>query len=292
MANATWTSAPGGMTSAAAFRAWGLAISTALQAVGLVKTSDTGQIDWTTVAAPSSSGNIQGYEIYRFSDALQATAPVFLRVTYGSGANGQYPGVRFAVGAATDGAGNLTTSYNHGAMYGTSTDSGTRTSWISFDGSGLAIAFHVDAAVIGNRGLFVIDRTRNADGTPNGDGLVCFYEEQAGNGAQTMFSYKLRRWFALPRAQALHPAPLSGATSLAWSGDTYVAQYYALIPNGSGLQRVKMLLCPTSADFGLTSNFSIDHLGAARTYRAMGPNMGFMDSKGQTNASAAIWWSD
>jgi hypothetical protein len=76
---------PGTFTLDSDFRSWGSGLSAQLAAIGLVKTSDTGQIDWTTVLKPTSSGQIRGFEIWRFNDALQATKPVFIRLDYGSG---------------------------------------------------------------------------------------------------------------------------------------------------------------------------------------------------------------
>jgi|GEM_PF-5465204 len=76
-------------TSDANFRAWGSGISSALQTCGLVQTTDTGQINWTTVTrtnvAYSGGGieNVVGYEIYKFNDSLQATVPVFIKIEYG-----------------------------------------------------------------------------------------------------------------------------------------------------------------------------------------------------------------
>lgn len=65
------------VTTDAAFRTWGLAYNAKLAAAGLVQTADTGQIDWATVLAATAINTVQGYEIWRFDDALQATVPVF-----------------------------------------------------------------------------------------------------------------------------------------------------------------------------------------------------------------------
>lgn len=75
-------------TSDANFRAWGSAVSASLAAVGLVKTADTGQIDWTTAVRPTAPTTtptqvVVGYELWGFNDALQATKPVYIKVEYG-----------------------------------------------------------------------------------------------------------------------------------------------------------------------------------------------------------------
>src|SRR4051812_38221933 len=66
----------------ATFRAWGSGIAAQIAAMGLVQTSDTGQINWTTVTRPGINV-LAGYEMWRFADSLQATKPVFIRLDYG-----------------------------------------------------------------------------------------------------------------------------------------------------------------------------------------------------------------
>lgn len=106
-------------TTDAQFRTWGSAVSAALSSAGLVQTSDTGQINWTTVTKPAAANTIQGYEIWRFADSLQSTSPVFLKIEYGSnGASATSVGMKFGVGSATNGSGTLsglsTTQFNTG----------------------------------------------------------------------------------------------------------------------------------------------------------------------------------
>jgi hypothetical protein len=74
---------PAFLADDATFRAWGSGIAAQIAAMGLVQTSDTGQINWVTVARPALN-TIAGYEIWRFNDALQATKPVFIRIDYGT----------------------------------------------------------------------------------------------------------------------------------------------------------------------------------------------------------------
>jgi hypothetical protein len=92
-------------TSDANFRAWGKGLSDAMTAVGFLKTADTGQIDWSTAAAPLTANTVVGYEIRAFSDALQASNPVVVKIKYGSGTNTQYTSCRISIGRVTNGAG-------------------------------------------------------------------------------------------------------------------------------------------------------------------------------------------
>lgn len=98
----------------AAFRAFGQAVNAALTGIGLVQTADTGQINWTTITAPTVNNTLaSGVEMWRFSDALQSTNPVFMQIGYGRGAGTTANAflLRIKIGAGSDGAGNLTGAY-------------------------------------------------------------------------------------------------------------------------------------------------------------------------------------
>lgn len=93
--------------SDAGFRAWGADFSSKLAAVGLVQTADTGQIDWNTVTRPAINTQA-GYEVWRFNDSLQATAPVYIKFIYGTGAsNAARPAIWWTIGNETNGAGGV-----------------------------------------------------------------------------------------------------------------------------------------------------------------------------------------
>lgn len=94
----------------AAWRTAIQAIQASLIAAGAVLTSDTGQIDSSTTPSvtPASTNTSIGYNIYRFSDTLQATKPVYIRLDYATGAVATAFVLRVQVGTGTDGAGTLT----------------------------------------------------------------------------------------------------------------------------------------------------------------------------------------
>lgn len=88
------------------FRAWGGQISAQLAAIGLTKTSDTGQINWSSASVAGYPG-IVGYEIWAFNDTLQATNPIVFKLEYGA-PGAIYPELQLTVGQGSDGAGNIT----------------------------------------------------------------------------------------------------------------------------------------------------------------------------------------
>lgn len=94
--------------SDAAFRLWGKAVSDQLTAMGYVKTSDTGQINWTTVTAPSLANTSQGYEIRVSNDAGGGRNVFYLKIEYGSASIAGTPSIWVTIGFGTDGAGTIT----------------------------------------------------------------------------------------------------------------------------------------------------------------------------------------
>lgn len=153
------------------FRAWGQFISNFLEANGIPKTADTGQIDWATVGNPTAAGQSMGYEIRRFSDTLQATAPVFIKIEYGSStALANAPGIWITVGTGSDGAGAITgNNSTRRAAHGGATSNVTQyVCVISSNTNRLGLAMFTGGT---NFCFFVaIERTKDAAGadTPNG----------------------------------------------------------------------------------------------------------------------------
>lgn len=106
MPKVTW-STPIEHSNDATFRSWGSNLAGNIGTAGMVKTADTGQINWVTVTRPAVN-TYGGYEIWRFDDSLQATSPVFVKIEYGTSNNAANPAIRVSIGSGTNGAGTLT----------------------------------------------------------------------------------------------------------------------------------------------------------------------------------------
>ena len=129
------------------FRLWGKGVSDAMDAVGFTKTADTGQVDWALVAKPVGVNNYPGYEIRAFTDTIQASTPIIVKIEYGSG---QYQGgVRVTVGRETDGAGNLigetTSSMRCESPYSGTADSGSHPCIICGGDGHIEVFLFIDA---------------------------------------------------------------------------------------------------------------------------------------------------
>jgi hypothetical protein len=168
---ASFTASPSNWTNSsdANFRAWGSYIAARFLAVGLVQTADTGQINWATVTAPAGASTNQGYEIWRFADALQSTAPVYFKVFYGSEASSaNNPRMQFIFGTGSDGAGNLSGTLSTTMSVGASASAGAG----SIFGSGSTNRFVLSTLyVTASAFWFMFERTRDANGDVTSEGV-------------------------------------------------------------------------------------------------------------------------
>lgn len=283
-------------TTDAKFRTWGSAVSAAVVASGLTVTSDTGQINWTTVTRPTTASAKAGYEIYRFNDSLQSTAPIFLRIDYGSAASttGANQNLWLTVGTGSDGAGNITGVYfvTLSLCQAGTTGSSNATMSVRAAYSTTAGAAFVDAGVAPSAGVctgsFVIQRTCDATGAPTGQGAsVVWFRGSASTAQQYSVSFSPYAIFA-SRAPAVGVLSPAAGSSVSGGG---VIELYRL-----------WVTCPTpvgsvgslgywNADITAAATFSAAPFGStSHTYVALGTGTGIYEQGGNTSISAAAIW--
>lgn len=182
----------------AGFREWGLELSTKLAAAGLVQTTDTGQINWTTVAKPVSN-TIAGYEVWRMNDAMQATAPVFFKIEYGGAASANAPRLQITVGTATNGAGTLSGTAltiartPHGGSVAQISDN-SRQSYLCVTEGFFGLSWKIGSGT--TESSFFFARTVDSTGTPNATGAMVIW----GGGSVSNFTASQALRFAAPAA--------------------------------------------------------------------------------------------
>jgi hypothetical protein len=187
------------------FRSWGKSLSDALEALGVTKTADTGQIDWSTVLKPSGSPMVMGYEIRQFTDDLQAANPVIIKFEYGastSGSGGPCPGIKITVGSASDGAGALTGSTSSVfSLFSTASDAVVfYPSYVSSDGGRVNLALWISETATLPL-AFWIERLKDTNGAPIADGVnICYI------GSAT---YSKQQFLPAGGGSAFPPAPLN-----------------------------------------------------------------------------------
>ena len=167
----------------AGFRAWGSALSAAFQALGLTLRGDAGTINWATVTKPSLTSAVAGFEVYAFADALQATAPIVVKVEYGTGNTATSKSLWITVGTGTDGAGNVAPMalIARTQLFSSGTSAIVSPTYVAGDVHWLA--FVVDANTSNASGFMaLIERTHAASGADTPDGVIacgCGYYTQS-----------------------------------------------------------------------------------------------------------------
>ena len=195
MATSTFAAAPSN-ASDALFRAWGSALSTAIQAVGLTKVTCDTQVNWATVTVPSAG--TYAYEVYCFSDSHQATHPIYIKVGYGTSAGGSAVcSMRISVGRGVDTSDGTLTTPASTAMIGNALSSGnsatTYDCYVSGSTDRLNVIMFTGHA---HRMAFFIERTKNDNGATTDDAAdICMF------GSSTNLKHQ-----QLPKSGNAYPA--------------------------------------------------------------------------------------
>lgn len=157
---------------------------------GFVQTNDTGQIDPATVTL--TSGTTTGYAIFRFSDSLQSTHPVFVKVEFSTSTNrGATTGLGamfLTVGRGTNGAGTISGVLSPRQVLGATVygpaGAANSVSWVGThaascgDGYMIFMPFVDDTRITATSSNpkpsngFLIERSRDALGNLTGEGLL------------------------------------------------------------------------------------------------------------------------
>ncbi len=274
MTTQTWVSAVSHANDAD-FRAWGSELSGKFAAAGLVKHTDTGQINWTTVTRPAAN-TAGGYEIWRFDDPLQATAPIFLKMEYGTGSAAANPQCWITVGTGSNGSGTLTgqTSTQTIWTFGLALSSTVTAypSYVCVAPGHVGVAWKLGAYGGAGFGFLAITRTHDTSGAPTGTGFVVYFAQPYGNmltsqsvrTAATAAAYATTTAYCIAPGQPL--ASLVGSSIQAYA-------HFAISP--------QVWTLPTLASIVLTeappnTTFSVAMVGSApRTFLSIGGGSGF-----------------
>lgn len=181
----------GSIASNANFRTWGSFISNLFANCGLVLVANN--TDWATATQPAARNTFPSYEVWRFNDALQSTAPVYFKFEYGSsdadGSGQTRPG--FALTLATGWDADLssltgiqssrrvnnTWTYefvnNTLISYGSG---GTNRFALLYAANGVGINSYANSQSVLRGGMRVgIERTVDTNGVVTGDGVMVLF---------------------------------------------------------------------------------------------------------------------
>lgn len=294
MATSSFTVAPISDTDAN-WRLWTKAIHDAIVACGLVDQSASGEIDFVTTVKPTAVSAFRSgdFKVYALDDALQASYPGFLKIEFGSSnSSAQNTAVRATVGTAHDGSGGLTGTQVSSAIECGATNSSSSSllqCWASGDTNRFVLAFC--AANGGNNysTLWGLERTVDASGDPNGDGIFLY----AAGGAAAGIAVRCQ---VVPPSGGVPPLisgwPVAGLPITAGGHANGTDTEYPvafLIPHRGRLLRPVLGLAAVNPNNMPTygGTLSIDVYGAAHTYLSVG-SMGFPNGAVCNSTSAQI----
>lgn len=248
----------------ALWRAWVQFIEdTIVTTGGMVNTTDTGQMTIATSAHPVAINTIVGYRIYRMADALQATAPIYMKAEYGSGGAANTPRMTLTIGTGTNGAGTITGALVSSAQI-TASGNGTNAChcFASAATGRVHLLMFVRAAAV-DLMVMSLERTKDSAGADTADGVLFAY----GNQGPLVFTQYLNATAgAQPPAETGVTAVLSNQTgSSAFGGNVGVGVplHFKSVVQQPGLG----IVIVNSADFVAEAQPSFTFYGAAHTYQ-------------------------
>lgn len=288
----SFTNTPIAHTSDATFRTWGSELSGMLGNVGttsgcLTQTSDTGQINWTTVTRPGTN-TAAGYEIWQLTDSLGVSSPVYIKLEYGTGVVAAAPLIWVTVGTGTNGAGTLTGSVSTRAIAGgNNTPTSTVTdyqSWVCCVDGHIGVAFKVGFSASGNvtAGCFVVERFCDADATLRSDGVQVYVTSGGTAPTATSLNLVTGTQYGTITSNKAYCMVVNGVTSTASGSDFSAFKHYGAYPQIHALNGVCTVLrteLALGAEAPMTLNGATPH-----NYVSLGgPNI----NQGVTSASVS-----
>jgi len=290
MAKQTISAAPI-QTTDAEFQAWVTAISTGFQAL-FTKVTQAGEINLSTVSKPSSADTSQGFEVYRFNDSLQATAPLYFKIEYGSSSTAVTPSCWLTVGKGADGSGTLTSILldrqqvfimysNSASFYNSYIGSG--------DGSCLIFSLFPSAPGVGGQGSYcVVERSRDGSGNPTAAGVFWQYSGQLNyHGYCETSDYTPVQKITLTSGCVNIPADLNTDISLSNGVSSPVFTGFVMTPS-------RVTWVPTAVVGAAQSDFGVGVVAAsvvgAIDYLAMGAASQYSDVAKQPYSAVLLRW--
>jgi hypothetical protein len=249
-------------------------------------TTDTGQTLPSALTAATAVNQKKGYRIYKMGDALQATAPVYMKLEFGSG-GGNPPGGAIAagvwptIGMGSDGAGNITNIlWNGGALTvapicgnnGANNGQATLTNSYGSAASGrFSLGMFVSTVLSELAMVFTLERSKNEFGEDTDDGLLLLSSNVAfvgGGGVQASVSesrYMIYRYDTQPSGEI----GLSYALTVKNPSDAYGAVGVAVPIHFKGIaqQPGENAVIANGSDITAESSFQIPIYGHTRTYK-------------------------
>lgn len=182
----------GQQSSDAELRAIATWQDTALLTGGWVQAGDSGQADPATLVRNETQNTSVGFRIYRMGDSLNGTAPIFMKLEWGTGGSANTFTNWITVGKGSNGSGTITGTLFSRVQIATGNvvNAGSAKHAISADTARWTFAFNYN--VLGSCQFFSIEREKSALGADVGTGFYATYR----NGGSINANGGLRQWYA------------------------------------------------------------------------------------------------
>jgi hypothetical protein len=250
------------------FKSWAQSISTAFSTFGWTQTTDTGQVNWSTIGAVPSS---PVYEIWKSADALSSTMPIFVKIQYGTSTQ---PTIIVQLGTGSNGSGTLTgpltTAHPVTGLPGSGGAATTFPCYFSGSNCEIRVGMWANPAVSSIPAMFCIERSKDTSGNNTADYVTyvacATYTTGGGQGAgfqQTMTSSAVSN---------VHAGPFTALPQFSSGSDFGTVAAYPLFPSVGKVGNPMLgLMAAPIADAAINSIVTVSSMyGSTHTYVAFG----------------------
>jgi hypothetical protein len=258
---------------------------------GWTQTSDTGQVDPSTLAAIPTAADGSAYMLFQQADTLASTFKIIVKVAFNRN-SGDF-GCYCTIGTGTDGAGTFVGSTRGGKIIEGVAAAGTGNAF-AFSGDAGTFAMHIGTT---NRVTIALDRSRDTDGAAT-DEYVTFLADVfsvsnmsfvnvfqtgivGGGGLLPLAAYDGTHQVISHALPAVTGSVMSGGT-------TPVSPIFPQIGRlGNPLTRAVVV---RASDIAAETEFDLNLYGATRHFLALYPCGGLCGQyDGTYNAYAFLW---
>lgn len=267
---ATYTSNQVAQTnSTTTMRAHVAFVEALLTAAGWVQTADTGQTASGAFPAATGTNTSAGYQVWRMNDALQATAPVFVRFDFGSGAAANTLGVWCYIGTGSNGSGTITGQLNGFLTPQQVTSASSLPSYGSGSTNRICAVHNYQTTTANCTIMWGIERSKDATGADTADGVI--FNSMWG-AAGTLQAHQYLPFTGTKRTYTAWITTTSGPAALGSLVDGANTGLLPVIPMGQlGPQEQGLnFLLYYSTDLVANNNTSVTVKGSAKTYKPLG----------------------
>lgn len=283
-------------TSDAGFRNWITDFTTGLSSIGLQQTADTGQLTTASITRPGTN-TAGGYQVYQFSDSLQSSYPLYMKIEFGTGNITSIPTMWITIGNATNGSGSITgTTYVSRTTIGTTTTipSSTATSYPSYfcynTSTGfLGWGFKSGSSANSTISAAAIGRSCDATGTLTTSGATAILASTNGAANSRQFAFTYGGSTIINGVVGKYSIVVGAVSSSAVGSDLQAYPNWTAYPRVEPINwRCTVILAnlPAATTFTTTLVGSVPH-----TYISLGASLAYGDDASNNAAyGGAILW--